>query len=596
MSLRRVLPAAILRGSAISAALALAAAPLVVLPSEVGAQALTSQAPVAPARPAPPPPPVSGPPKSYKPTMAVPNPNVVGPIAVGAKPGDPSHDYPWMTSMHNLAAAGYVEEEFFFDGTARAFTTATNPQLTGETAKYKSRIIVRRPRDMKKFNGTVLAEWQNVTAGYDLDAMWNGAFEHIVNNNYVWVGITSQRVGVEGNATDKNGLRLWSPKRYGALNISNDNFSYDIFAQGLQAVKNPGAVNVLGGAKAKTVIAMGASQSAGRLGTYINNLHNYLGGPVDAYLIMIGGSLQRDDMSVPVFQLYSETEIRAGAQKADTNMYRHWEVAGASHSTRRSAMNSGPLTKRDSAQRPPPSCAYPTWPRVPMNNVLGAVYDHTSRWARDGAEPPKAPLIQRDDKGPVRDVRGNVLGGIRLAEFDPAVALNSRDNSGSQFCNLYGRFEPFPDALIAQLYPTHQAYVAAADARTAANLKAGYIVADDAKISRERAAQSIFGLGLPCTAACHAGQDLVDSTYYYLGLSSQRDAFGARMDAIVRNIATGDKAGGAAKAAADVKARKDIEKWVADLSAMSGKGQISQTILAELATGANAVLKALPAA
>ena len=229
-----------------------------------------------------------------------------------------------------------------------------------------------------------------------------------------------------------------------------------------------------------------------------------------------------------------------------------------------------------------------------MNAVLGAVYDQVSRWARDGVPPAKAPLVQRDASGPVRDARGNVLGGIRLAEFDPAVALNSRDNAGTQFCNLYGRYEPFSDAVIAQLYPSHDAYVKAVNARTDANLKAGYIVAADAKVSRDRAAQSIFGYGYPCAAACHAGQDLVDSTYFYLGLSPQRDAFGSRMATIVRNIAAGDKAGGAAEAAANAKARRDIERWVADLSAMAGRGQISPTILSELGTGANAVLKALP--
>ncbi|CAN5231715.1 hypothetical protein BH11PSE2_BH11PSE2_21540 [soil metagenome] len=580
MDLRRLIPLA---------AIALMAAPFLAAPAG-------AQPPAAPAaRPAPPPPIVSGPPKSFKPTMAVPNPTVTGPIAVKGKPGDATHDYPWMSTMHNLAAAGYVEEEFFFDGTARQFTTGANPQLSPETAKYRSRILIRRPKDMKKFNGAVLAEWQNVTAGYDLDAMWNGAFEHITRNGYVWAGITSQRIGVEGNATEKNGLRLWSPARYGTLNIINDNYSYDIFAQGMQAIKNPKGVNVLGGVTPKTVVAMGASQSAGRLGTYINSLHPYLGGPVDAYLIMIGGSLMRDDMSVPVFSLYSETEIRAGAQKADTDMYRHWEVAGASHSTRRSAMNSGPLTRRDSAQRPPPACTYPTWPRVPMNAVLGAVYDGVSRWAHDGPAPAKAPLVQRDAAGPVRDARGNVLGGIRLAEFDPAVALNSRDNAGTQFCNLYGRYQPFSDAVIAQLYPTHGAYVSAAKARNAANLKAGYIVAADARVSDQRAEESIFGYGYPCAAACLAGQDLVDSTYFYLGLDPRRDQFGSRMAGIVRGIAAGDKAGGAAKAAADAKARRDIEKWVADLSALAGKGAISQTILAELGTGANAVLKGLPA-
>jgi hypothetical protein len=519
---------------------------------------------------------------------------VSGPIAVRGKSGDGNRNYPWMSTMHNLAAVGYVEEEFFFEGTAREFSPGANAQPTG-TTPYKSRILVRRPRDMSKFNGTVLAEWQNVTAGFDLDAMWNGAFEHIIRSNYVWVGISAQRVGLEGNATDKNGLKQWSPARYGTLNIPNDNFSYDIFAQGMQALDNPQGTNLLGGAKPRTIIAMGASQSAGRLATYINSLHPQLGGPVDAYLIMIGGSLTRDDINVPVFSLYSETEVRAGNVKPDNDVYRHWEVAGASHSTRRSSMNSGPTIRRDGAMRPPPSCTYPTWPRVPMNHVLGAVYDQVTRWAQGGPAPPRAPLVERNAQGAVRDAKGNVLGGIRLAEFDPATARNSSDNGGTQFCNLYGRYEPFSDAVIAQLYPTHEAYVAAARARTDANLRAGYIVEADARESRARAEQSVFGYGYPCAAACKAGQDLVDSTYYYLGVSPRRDEFGSRMATIVRNIAAGDKAGGAAEAAANAKARRDIERWTADLSAMAGRGQVSATVLGELGTGANAILRALPA-
>ena len=65
--------------------------------------------------------------------------------------------------------------------------------------------------------------------------------------------------------------------------------------------------------------------------------------------------------------------------------------------------------------------------------------------------------------------------------------------------------EPFSDAVIAQLYPTREAYVAAARARTEANLRAGYIVEADARESRARAEQSVFGYGYPCAAACKAG-------------------------------------------------------------------------------------------
>ena len=54
---------------------------------------------------------------------------------------------------------------------------------------------MRRPVDATDFNGTVLMEWQNVTAGYDLDALWNPL--HTTRAGYAWIGVSAQRVGVD---------------------------------------------------------------------------------------------------------------------------------------------------------------------------------------------------------------------------------------------------------------------------------------------------------------------------------------------------------------------------------------------------------------
>src|ERR1044072_6248952 len=54
----------------------------------------------------------------------VPNPTVRGPIAAGAIPGDPSHNYVFFASDHPLAVNGYVEEEFFINGTANRYITS----------------------------------------------------------------------------------------------------------------------------------------------------------------------------------------------------------------------------------------------------------------------------------------------------------------------------------------------------------------------------------------------------------------------------------------------------------------------------------------
>src|SRR6202795_4519420 len=62
----------------------------------------------------------------------VPNPTVTGPIAQPVAPGDPSHNYIFFTSNHDLAGHGYVEEEFFIQGTANRYNTPnqTNPDAS----------------------------------------------------------------------------------------------------------------------------------------------------------------------------------------------------------------------------------------------------------------------------------------------------------------------------------------------------------------------------------------------------------------------------------------------------------------------------------
>ena len=63
----------------------------------------------------------------------VPNPTITGPIPANAPPGDPSHDYPQTATSLDLGrpldvtSLGYVEEEYFFSGTANVYSTPPVP-------------------------------------------------------------------------------------------------------------------------------------------------------------------------------------------------------------------------------------------------------------------------------------------------------------------------------------------------------------------------------------------------------------------------------------------------------------------------------------
>jgi Alpha/beta hydrolase domain len=233
-------------------------------------------------------------------------------------------------SPEDLAKKGYVEEEYYVAGTARRYIfpdPMNNAAVVDGSYDYKTRMIVRRPADPAKFNGTVIAEWYNVTLGHDIDFNWATSRDYFIRNGYAVVSISAQRAGVER-------LKTWSPARYGDLNVSapnttppdplntNDVLCWDIFSQVIAAIREPGSVDALPGMKVRRVIATGESQAGRRLTQYYNSidpLHRVVDGMVfyDPGYTDIGGEntwhLLRADNPT---KLISVSAPRSGATDA----------------------------------------------------------------------------------------------------------------------------------------------------------------------------------------------------------------------------------------------------------------------------------------
>jgi len=433
----------------------------------------------------------------------VPNPTVTGPIPQNAPPGDASHDYTFFTS-EQVGAFGYIEEEFFIEGTANVYDTP--PLSTGTVLSsghpYKTRIVVRRPVKPQRFNGTVILEWQNVTAGYDIEASWvGGGAEYFMREGYVWVGVSAQRVGVHQPAT---GLRDWSPARYGSLDVTDggtildDALAYDIFSQAGQALINPVGVDPLAGLQPERILASGASQSASRLTIYYNSIQP-LANLFDGFFLLVGGSTVRSDLGVPVFKLQSETEaifigLGFGTLQPDSDIHRTWQVAGAAHADRTFLDNVVANASRDSIPTTPPGlCNFPEGSQVRLYHVANAAHDHLVRWVKDGTPPPVAPLIQMIGPFVARDALGLALGGIRIADLAVPTALNTGANGGPSFCLLFGTHVPFDPGTLDALYPSHGSYVDPVTQVVDGNLADGYITLPDAQTTITDAAQSAFG-------------------------------------------------------------------------------------------------------
>ncbi len=444
---------------------------------------------------------------------SVPNPIVTGPIPVNAPPGDPSHDYTFFTPIVNLADYGYVEEEFFIEGTANRYNTGTggNGEIISTGHDYKTRIVVRRPISPKDFNGVVLLEWQNVTAGYEIDANWCPSYKHFMRSGYIWIGVSAQRVGVHGflpgPGVVTQGLTAWSPIRYGTLHVdpivagvvkTDDSLCYDIFGQAGQAIRNPVGINPLNGFDVKLILAIGASQSASRLTTYLNLIHSQHE-LFDGIYYLVGGYGTRTDLDIKVFQVVSETDVIGGAYRriADSDWRRTWEIAGAAHSGWASAVYRGPIVARDNITSAPLVCTYPPYTRTKSEYAINAAYDHLVRWIVDGILPPTAPPIEMVSLGGPgvpgvvdRNSLGLALGGIQLPDVAVPTALNNGTNGGSGFCRLYGTYIPFDEETLHELYRNHGSYVSAVTHSTMDNVKKGYMVTEDAEESRVNAAHS----------------------------------------------------------------------------------------------------------
>ena len=394
----------------------------------------------------------------------------------------------------DLSAYGYVEEEYYVTGTANRYRIVDplrDAQVVDGGHPYKTRMIIRRPADPAKFNGTLAVEWYNVTTGQDIDFDWATSHEYLMRNGYAAVSLSAQLVGVDR-------LKTWSPARYGDLSLTAPNtdpaggtldargdvLGWDVFSQTVQALRD-GALPSLA---VKRVIANGESQSAGRLTTYYNSI-DPLHRVIDGIVYYDRGGPWRADSPTKAISVATEFGSRSGPTYPDSANFRLWEVAGTSHVSLHDMRYVDAITGRDKGLPAPVTltelitgCAYePLWSTVPTHQVLNAAFDHVNRWVQGFPAPPSAARMERDTSvaPPVlrRDAAIACSGGIRLAEFTHPTAFTLGGlNTGPGFCYLAGHHRFYTAAELAALYPDPHAYVRGVVDTTAANLAAGYIL------------------------------------------------------------------------------------------------------------------------
>jgi len=427
-----------------------------------------------------------------------------------------AHGWSFAGYFGDLGQRGYLEEEFFVSGTARRYAPLGAHgsdgnwavQVAGE-APYKTRILVKRPKDPAKFNGTVVVEWANVTLGHelivvDLPGIYDG-FAH--------VSVSSQFAGLHGFDTNPMGLVAWDAPRYGSLSHPGDSYSYDIFTQAGRAVgsqRDRSSIDPMGGLKVRNLIATGASQSGARMLTYINAIASkepvfdalvplIIGGwasgfddtvldpnklfatpptPEELAKLMRVSTRIRDDLKVPVMLVNSESETMGclPCRQPDTDKFRFWEVAGSSHGPQGMQELMEQKTRRDGVFVNRFEGARPS--TVMWSAAADAAIVHVKRWIEGGAPPPGQPLISVSGNPPAidRDEHGIARGGVRLPDVEVPTGCNTGYNAGAGLEALVGSTQPFPPAKLKKLYPSHDDYVAKVTAAAKAAREAGVIL------------------------------------------------------------------------------------------------------------------------
>jgi hypothetical protein len=421
--------------------------------------------------------------------------SAVAPTPTPAIAPAPAIGTPFLSQAAALAERGYVEEEFFLSGMARAFlpvgemprngrlSVAPNPDAV---APYTIRILVRRPANVRRFNGNVVVEWLNVSGGIEIAPDFTFLRDELLREGYAWVGVGTQFIGATA-------LREVAPERYAAIFHPGDSFSYDIYSQAGMALRSrTGSVRPLGPltSRVRALLSDGESQSAIRLFTYVNAVHP-LARVYDGFLIhstgfgaalsqsFAGGlagvgplpppppgvpatpdipvdplSQIRSDLKEPVMFVNTETELTIlGAARSvhlqpDSRSFRMWEMAGTAHADQFLLRNQ--LGDPDLAPPDPLGCGDPPTNDGPQRFILRASLNALALWVRRQIPPPIAPRLSVDippapgapsiDRDPAT---GIAIGGIRL----PAVTVPISTETGERppgavatnfFCLLFG--------------------------------------------------------------------------------------------------------------------------------------------------------------
>ena len=358
----------------------------------------------------------------------------------------------------------YVTEEFFVSGTAN-------------DAPYTTRMIVRRPKDVNAFSGTVVAEALHA-GGRSLIFEWSRV--SILTRGHIFVEIvhSAPNVGL---------LKTFNAERYATLNVAAGQTN-EIIAQFGRLMKSGGGP--FAPYRVRYITVMGTSASSGTVRGYLRShvdLRLPDGKPIfDGFLLTsTNGNEPLPVVDVPMIQMPTQTEVVTWAERgiayrrpdgdAPGNRFRLYEVAGMPHNN-----------SRDSPAFASDPCTLPVTD-FPAGAFTALGLNHLIEWIAKGTPPPHAPPIEVDQNTAgdgshlALDEYGNARGGVRNVWVDVPIATygvfgKGKTTATDRLCLLAGTEVPLPEATLRKLYRDRSEYTMKANRRLESLVSEGWFL------------------------------------------------------------------------------------------------------------------------
>jgi dienelactone hydrolase len=339
---------------------------------------------------------------------------------------------------------------------------------------FRTRLIVYRPEDARRFSGTVIVETLHPIGG-GTSLLWRALHGFFAGRGDAYVGVQ--------HPLTFGGLKAADADRYGVLTAASPTQLWGMLRHA-GALLRSGEGGLLPGMSVKRILMTGYSYTGVATATFANYHHasaTFNGSNIfDGYLPMADVQYIRP-LDVPVIRLNTQSDYNSfgglANRRTDDALYRHYEVAGASHVT---------TTPPSDAAKPPADGRIPTpagqphfdesqcraqFPPAsrpndfPLDLVQAAMFDNMDRWLRSGQPPPPSAFIetQRDGTTAV-DQWGNALGGVRYPQVSVPIARYGVGPPGP--CLLFGFTAPFATDVCKRLYGDHATYVERVTKRT----------------------------------------------------------------------------------------------------------------------------------